>query len=442
MKTSTSAIISIAVIVGLGTTVFTVATTEPAKVDVVDNLTTATAGVVERPNLIDSWSRVARLLISREEPLAMVVDQWLGDFGDERAATYGAEAMIWYAISNDLARRDDRFVRDYTIPAAVAARKKSIDLLLKHSQTSPDDMQYWHWNSLAWAWVRSGQYRSARGALERTEAALRALPADYPSIDIATALERLASCWGPNGLGDTEGQIAALRIGEALFLKHGERWPARPQRMPTNVLSLALAIGASGDPDAEAELFDRTVDRYESEMPTEDRRAAWFTVVNVYDRGLMTEPDLSRVEPWTHALEMLSAEIEEHGQRGDMNWNRIGWSYWHAQAKDDARAAWAKWLEFQEASFAESQSAGGYYNIACGRSLTGDHDGAIKALAKAIELGWWDREDTQRDRDFAFLADDERFHALLAEMTKRHEEQYREFQESIPRNSLRPPIGN
>lgn len=446
MKPSTTAIFTLATIVGLGTTVWTVATTEPAKVELVDDLSAATAGVIQQPNLIDSWNRVARALTRQDAPIAMAIDAWLTDLGEERAEELGAESMIWYAASNVLAQREDRFMADFTLPPAVAARKKAIDLLLKLSQTSPERMRYWHWNSLAWAWVRSGQFRSARGALERTEAALRELPDDYPASEIPMAIVRLANCWGSDGIGDRDEKVRAYLFGEELLLKYGERWSIRERRddprIAYNTVELSTLIGATGDEATEAAMLERSLERYRSEMATEDRRAAWFSVLNLHDKGLLYEinPDSVDVDAWMEALAMLAMEIEEHGQRGDMNWNRIGWSYWHARREDSAREAWGNWLAIQKAAAAaEEDSPRALYNLACGLSLVGDTDGALETLSRAVDAGWIDLDQTQGDRDFGFIVHDERFRAILQRISQKRDELYESQRTRQAPTLLRPP---
>lgn len=415
MKSSTTAIFTVATVIGLGTTVWTVATTEPAQVEVVDDLKAATYAVREYPSRIDAWTRAARSIIARDEPMAIAVRTWLNEFSDEQRADLGAEAMIWYAISNELARQEGHFERDYSIPAAVSARKKAIDLLLKRSQTSPQAMQFWHWNSLAWAWVRNGQFRSARGALERTEEGIHALDPTYPALEVGYALNRLASCWGSNGLGDREAEGAMLLRAEPLLEKHAELWGSRSLM---NSVALATRIGATGDSENEALVLARATDRFRSELDSKDLRRGLAALVYLYDPWPDSVSQRDDRDAWLDALDMLSLEIDEHGEYAPagITRHRVGWSYLNAEAESRAQQAWRRWLADQEQLTTEAPRAETFYNLACGRSLTHDIEGAFEALTQSVERGWWDRRKAEGDRDFLNISHDPRFEELLIAM--------------------------
>ncbi len=53
-----------------------------------------------------------------------------------------------------------------------------------------------------------------------------------------------------------------------------------------------------------------------------------------------------------------------------------------------------------------------HYNLACSHALLAQHDDALHSLARAIELGYDDREHLLADEDLAGLRDDPRFRAL------------------------------
>ncbi|MBK6941178.1 MAG: hypothetical protein IPH13_13450 [Planctomycetes bacterium] len=55
-----------------------------------------------------------------------------------------------------------------------------------------------------------------------------------------------------------------------------------------------------------------------------------------------------------------------------------------------------------------------YYNLACIRSIQGDRDGAIEALAEAVDAGFSDLAWAAKDGDLAPLRDDPRFARLIA----------------------------
>lgn len=54
-----------------------------------------------------------------------------------------------------------------------------------------------------------------------------------------------------------------------------------------------------------------------------------------------------------------------------------------------------------------------HYNLACSYSLLGDLDPALKALEKAIQLGYQNFEHLKKDSDLDNLRQDGRFHVLL-----------------------------
>ncbi len=53
------------------------------------------------------------------------------------------------------------------------------------------------------------------------------------------------------------------------------------------------------------------------------------------------------------------------------------------------------------------------YNLACSQALTGDADGALESLERAMELGYKEREHMAHDPDLSSLHGDARFVALL-----------------------------
>ena len=59
-----------------------------------------------------------------------------------------------------------------------------------------------------------------------------------------------------------------------------------------------------------------------------------------------------------------------------------------------------------------------HYNLACSLSLTGDTDGAVQALEKAIALGYTDHQHLLGDPDLAALRGDPRFASLLTRLLR------------------------
>ena len=56
------------------------------------------------------------------------------------------------------------------------------------------------------------------------------------------------------------------------------------------------------------------------------------------------------------------------------------------------------------------------YNAACFYAKQGDSDRSLELLARAVELGWGDRDWLETDSDLDSLRADERFNALLKGM--------------------------
>ena len=56
----------------------------------------------------------------------------------------------------------------------------------------------------------------------------------------------------------------------------------------------------------------------------------------------------------------------------------------------------------------------GLYNAACASALLGNSDAALPYFAKAIDAGFKDKEQVEKDTDLASLRDDDRFKKLVA----------------------------
>ena len=68
---------------------------------------------------------------------------------------------------------------------------------------------------------------------------------------------------------------------------------------------------------------------------------------------------------------------------------------------------------FQQAAARSSRPANSLYNTACALALGGEKDGAFDFLAKAIDQGFSDRHQLEKDDDLDNLRDDRRFATLL-----------------------------
>lgn len=94
----------------------------------------------------------------------------------------------------------------------------------------------------------------------------------------------------------------------------------------------------------------------------------------------------------------------------------LGWVYRHLGMEEKAQEAWKRALRHIEAMTNMPERRGGpeWYNRACLRALTGDHEGAIDAFEQAVRSRPVSRQHALNDDDLRSLHDDERFHALVS----------------------------
>lgn len=409
MRRSTTAVLTLATLAGGGTTVWTIGSLEPARVEVVDIRARLIADLMEAPDRIDSWTRIAQHLLSLMEergdlsPEAAVND-WLSSLEPAWALDAGAEGMVWYSMSHQLAARAGRQAGSGMIfedPAATEARQRAIDLLLSHSQTRSASMYHWHWNSVAWAWIRSGRFERASGALERTEEALLSLPADTPRDVIDAGLGRLLSAYSRQGLNDDRGAAKFLlraardideRGASSAFASLGRANLAEPMLAHREFIPPSDAI-------------DPVVRELREAPADEDRRRDWLRVTDLYLTADMPDELM-------HALEELEAQLVRHGDHPSnprLTLNELGWRYQQAGDESKARDAWMRWLGEQERLAAADPSPANIYNLACGLSLVGQADAAIDALERAARAGWTNFGLIAQDRDLDQIRSHPRF---------------------------------
>ncbi|RMH26641.1 MAG: hypothetical protein D6693_06835 [Planctomycetota bacterium] len=376
----------------------------------------ALAQLKERPDLIDSWTRVVRLALSRlgtgASPFSAVLTQAAVDraidgvvdrLGEEWAGPNGAEAMLWYTASHQLAVRAGGGTPDFADPIATAARARAIDLLIEHSQRRPEDMRHWHWNSLAFAWARSGKISYAAGALERAEAALAALPADTEPAVLQAGVFRMVMC-----LGQAVGDLDAARASAERLVAAADRWPAdAADAVLDTALGAMIQLGLN-EP-ASAMLASRA-DGLDARPDGDDLRSEWLRLSQT--AGLAGEADLEH-----RALLAVADEIDQHGEgpRGFTR-NELGWRLRRAGDEPAAQRVWARWLADQERLVGADPDAGNLYNLACGLALIGRDEEALDALARAVAAGWSDVRHTASDRDLSTLRETDRFRSLLDRM--------------------------
>lgn len=94
----------------------------------------------------------------------------------------------------------------------------------------------------------------------------------------------------------------------------------------------------------------------------------------------------------------------------------LGWVHRHLGQEAEAQVAWERALRYIEAmaNMPERRGSQEWYNRACLRALTGDRDGAIDALERAVRSRPVSRQHALADDDLRSLHDDERFHALIS----------------------------
>lgn len=405
-RITTAGVLIAATIAGLGTTLWTVATTEPAKLPVLDAMSAATASVKEFPNRITSWNSVAVQLIRRGEPSAQVA-AWLGARDPAWVAEQGAGAMLWYSVSHQLALTTERFNPDFSRPESVAARSKAIDLLVDLSHKHPERMRYWHWNSLAWAWIRSGQRRFAQGALERTEQAIFSSAGDESDDptpgEFVLGLNRLVSCWGDTGMADRAKQIALLHRIEGMIDQRGEATTGN-----FTYVWLAQHFFNLNEREEGFETLSHARSVYLAADPSVDLRENWRRLAGAYAARGHRDEALEAVESFAAQLDHLGQGVEP------LSWNRAGWSFELLDASDRAQDCWGRWLAIQQKNIQSGATdSGSFYNLACGFALTGDPDGALDALDRAVAAGYSNVTHLENDRDLTSLRDEDRFQDLL-----------------------------
>ncbi len=406
-KMTTLAVLATALLAGLGTTVWTLATTAPVEIPQQNPLAMSTHHLIKSPDRIDNWTRVAQAVLGLGEP-AVQIPIWLDSIDPEWSQSHGAKAMIWYSVSHLLARETPPTPSDYGKAESVEARKHAVDYLIQFSQKHPESMRYWHWNTLAWAWVRSGQKRFARGALQRTEDIMTEQADSLTPDELVSAIVRLSSCWSNNGVGDQAEQQAVLKRFRDIITRHGEnarsgltfaslvrwQWQAQDAEGALETIDLAQAMQLQADPEA-------------------DQRLAWRWIANAYVQ-------IEQPERAVFALGKLGEELDKHGEAGpQITWNQIGWDYDFLGEDQLAHDSWQQWLDDQQALASSKPSANNLYNVACGLALVGDTTGALDVLDQAVEAGWNNPGQIRSDRDFTSLRGDPRFEKLFIELLGR-----------------------
>ena len=359
--------------------------------------------VHSRPHDADGWGRLVRALMDKGD-IDIQAPLWVASIKPQWAQENGAEALLWYWISDELARTTERYNPDFSRPESVAARAKAVDLLIDFSLRNPLGMRYWHWNSLGWAGARSGRYDLARGALERAEESMHAMPDEFPAGEFRYALVRLSRCWGRDGVGDLEESQGVFSRAAPLIEKHGEDW-----RSGFSYVWLADELLRFGDEAGAEAMIQAAQVRYAAQTDDNDMRAQWWSVVRVL-RELQAP-----AERTLRAIDFVANEVQAHGEGQQVHWNSVGWEYAEMNQPEQAQDAWRRWLESQQHIVETRPGPIPFYNLACAHALVGDADSAVAALAMAIERGWRDEVTLRNDRDLASIRDDPRVQAMMNE---------------------------
>jgi tetratricopeptide (TPR) repeat protein len=95
---------------------------------------------------------------------------------------------------------------------------------------------------------------------------------------------------------------------------------------------------------------------------------------------------------------------------------QLGWVRKRLGEEVKAQEAWQRslWLIEAMVNMPERRAGREWYNRACLRALTGDHEGAFEALERAVRLKQVSRRHMLADEDLRSLVDDDRFQALAA----------------------------
>ncbi|HEX9793922.1 MAG TPA: tetratricopeptide repeat protein [Planctomycetota bacterium] len=110
---------------------------------------------------------------------------------------------------------------------------------------------------------------------------------------------------------------------------------------------------------------------------------------------------------WTEAIEAFRHGLGHDPANGNATF-RLGFALIQAGQPADARPVFERCLEL---SVAVGPST---YNIACCSALTGDTEGGLQWLARAVEGGFDDFELARTDGDLAAIRGDARFEPILA----------------------------
>ncbi len=120
-------------------------------------------------------------------------------------------------------------------------------------------------------------------------------------------------------------------------------------------------------------------------------------------RGMMKEGKLVEAAA---ALESMVAKDPDR----PLAWQALGMCYHSMKNWEKAIATHSRAAEFEEVRTVS------LYNLACAKAMSGDTQGAIEALNKAVEAGFSDAGQLELDTDFASVREDDGFRAIQRAM--------------------------
>lgn len=180
--------------------------------------------------------------------------------------------------------------------------------------------------------------------------------------------------------------------------------------------------GVSAGIDGALHVVARTLGRYVADRTAEYMEYAWTPQSYTSSKYPQLNP---RLDDHGRKLQQAAIMLQEDDKEGAMAIYRA----LIAADRNDAEA----WLQLgkvlhqmarypeavaanAEAAKGEAQRPTALYNLSCAYALTGQHEKAIEAAAKAVEAGFRTRYYYESDEDLASVRDDPRFQALLAKL--------------------------
>lgn len=154
--------------------------------------------------------------------------------------------------------------------------------------------------------------------------------------------------------------------------------------------------------------YDRVVKLSEEMVRTKERDVnGWYWLAMGRER--LGEKELAE-EAWRGVLELAEARAQTVPSDW-MRWWFAGWARRGLGDEAGSHEAFSHLVELYEARVKAKR--GDHYNLACFRSLAGDHEGAIEAWEQAVAGERVDESWARADPDLEAIRGDARFEAAL-----------------------------